>query len=338
MPVRKGCFSNAWGVHAEPAVGDWMIAEADGKKRMCQVLSLEKGEPKVVLEYGRWREDLRSETWVDREDVIAVLGDDPPEDVGMAGVRTFRYRKSYKTALGRLHLLKESDKDELKALKRAFRKTSETMERLELTGLFPVEWHLARNTGKPVGECRVRKDDMDLIRLMPREDMDLGFADILVHEIFHSVWSRALDDDFRARWIEAYHDKMDVSILDDGTMEAALDGMLAAGPKWKPEDDDLADALADGRDHLKRKHRIGPKDIAALLDAGRGDLVRSMWPESGHSARRRPSVSDYADVKAEEFFCEAFRIRLTIGQTPKSLERLARSTEAFIRGFEKEAA
>ncbi|MGL5013403.1 MAG: hypothetical protein ACRC6V_03810 [Bacteroidales bacterium] len=315
---------------------DYVIIEHSGKKHLGLVLT--KG--KVLLEKGVEDDETSKTADITPENVIAVLGKEPP--VGKVfGVHIEPYVRTIDIPnWGDVRIYRKSlKKDERILLKKAFAEAHKVLDKNKAFSFTKFLSHveLRSTVGKYAGKYKKNRskseiDPVDVITInnVPMTDKTY-LVYVLLHEASHGIWFRQVPKDIQARWLKLYAKRMIVQAVTDKQIQALIEavneyeGSLNDYMKEMADEDDsiiLKEVIA----HIKKVHKLDRFDLDILYDSGNRSTLSALWPVATDIAKPKFEPSVYALTNPKEFFAESMAYYLTGTKLPKDLMKACKKT------------
>jgi hypothetical protein len=164
------------------------------------------------------------------------------------------------------------------------------------------------------------------------ETYDHNLEYYIYHEIAHAVWYNNVSDEFKARWVKAYHDNISQNKVNDNKLTVMRQDLVKAGSiaSYRSDiDEEDKEILKKILQYVKQNHRLAAKHINILIATG--DSLVDIWPEySIEIPMQNVLVTDYSNKSVEELFAESFAFYFVEGEVelPKKLKKLMKATIA----------
>ena len=276
------------------------------------------------------RYDLKTEDWFTDQtpmvNVVANLGKHP--NSGKAyNVEIQTVHRMEETNLGRLYCYEDVDDIIVEDVKKACEKCYLAARDLYLDNLIPVVIHLKnfpKGTKKRPGRGTIqyRKNaTTDLITLygdFNKFKDEYGGHDMwchfLFHELAHMVEKYTFDDEMRARWINLYHNYVEVKEIEEATVLKLQQDWIDSGSLESDmyEEDEVA-AVKEIYKYISSYHKLKRADLTVLHttnnEEGNTELADLIWPSKVDLMNQQMVVTGYAKKSWKEFLCEAFAVQ-----------------------------
>ena len=290
--------------------------------------------------------------------ILANLGPDPVPGNVYGTDLTARYMGRKKIdADVTLHIFTKPSRENLESLLSGFRNVvRKRLEKLKLTGLLNenVVYELRPKNGKGVGYFYTSNnpDKPHRIVYCPEALKHYTAPHLIAHEFGHLIeWKLREYRSLWAAWqvIHAHTVYPDYVTAEDTTHlltsciavrdEHAKADVPAKGATptiraWRAslEDDDRPKAAAVLR-WLNQHRRVRPHDLETLLNLGKDDLIKKLWPseriETKHSIK--PLLTEYATESMSETFAEALALSFCGKKLPDTVQKLLDKTLTTLR-------
>jgi hypothetical protein len=325
--------------------GDYLICKrSDNPKKnfLVQVSNIKDKEIDCLIEKDRHLEE--EEMTIYPHHILINLGPRPhPELKTIAGVDVRDvYRKTINHDIwGPIHFLSRPERDSIDVLKKSLDKTGDRLCKMGFHRLFNFFCVEVRSPRKDVGMYRHKHGPKKINRLQlflsSEHEKEMNY--ILYHEFGHALRFNVLTE---PRVYSSWIGKFNTSIQVDSIASAEFTRLMKMFIKADVDKcSEFYSSLQEEREKLVFKqairliqkiHRVGPREIDALLSAGKADVVEDLWPEKDVDKNElNPIVSEYACKNPEELFAEAFSFSLVGKKLPKSVGKLLDKTLSYAK-------
>jgi hypothetical protein len=223
----------------------------------------------------------------------------------------------------------DSEKDNLL---KTFDVCHRKLKKRGLFGFGPIEIEIRPAKGRWAGTYKYRPSDetVDQILFKPESLVD-NLRPLLFHECAHGIWFRMMNARYRAKWVNLYHETVEMSKV--STKEVERMGRQFNKAKCTVaeyrndlgEDEKSLMLFDECIDWINRVHQLDSKSLNTIIEADY-DILH-LWPtEPLTLSDLEEVVTEYAKVKPEELFAEAFRVFMSKEPLPKNIRRLMERT------------
>ena len=303
------------------SVGDYVILD-QAKKQLAKVVHAEKPF-KAILESAR---DSDSDRVLPVEfklsEVLANLGKSPRSG-SVHGVKIEPlYRKVDSKFFSSVHLYQDMTDTRYEAFRSEMITFIKTLKAKRLTGV-QVELHVRPVSGKYAGYYKYRHNhDFDILCVKPNEALD-GLQYVFAHEYGHGIHYRMLPRHLWLKWINAYHDHVIVTSIDEAELSDIredIEGARSVTEYLKDCTEDTKPVIRACLKYISQVHGLSKHHLEHLLHAD--ESLSSIWPSLIDLSNKNMVVSEYAEKSPEEFFAECFAFHFLGRTLPKSLKSL----------------
>lgn len=318
--------------------GDYIVVQqGEWKKTLALVMHHERSGGYIACRINRRFRGMEHEPHltVDEDDVLAVLGKRPHSGIVYGVLAEPLLRSESVEPWGQVHWFRELEPDDRYVFDESLNIAHDILAEANLTTTLPLDIEVRSPRGQYAGVYYYNEKEGDSIEFRPREfeSADL-MAELIVHEMGHSVWFRLLNSAIHAKWIGLYTGTMRLYKTTPKQIERMFHYLVQDGNVNQCKSNlpsDKVDLFVGCMEHLKRLKGLEPKHVNKLLATGRESLekLRLLWPRTAidvlSTANEEDGITDYAKKNVEEFFAETFRVRLVHGRG-----RLPSKVDAFL--------
>lgn len=307
---------------------DYLIVRAGNKNRLARVL--EVGDEDVVVKVFEGEKTVELD--LPMKDVYANLGVSPK--VGKVyGTNVEPKRRAFNMDFwGEVVLYVKYDKKQQDKLITLLTKTADKLLDKNLPEPNIIV-HIKERTGKMAGCYKHTKGEApDILDARPEHDIISGFDYVVSHEYAHGIWFNHITPKTRLRWIQLYHDYVQLSHVKSKDLEEILNAIVelgTVGAFLKDADPQDKIIVRSALRHVSTVHGISPQHFGLLLNMG--EAVDHLWPKSLELGEKKLFVSDYARKSPEELFAESFAFWFTGHKLPKDAQSLLDRTLANLK-------
>lgn len=310
---------------------DYIIATYEGIKPRLILVANSKHR-KGYLEQGANPEARETTITYASDSVIAVLG--PKPKFGNAfGVKIEPYLRSIESKRwGTLHLFRELEPNEWKALKLGLKKAYISIKKaIPDVKVFPFDIEIRNKKGKYAGmyvPARNKGEDKqrDKLILCPEVLSDFQFNKyVILHEFAHAVWNRQVPDFIKTKWLRLYSKRLILTKVKKDQLESLrtsiseYNGNISDYLKEMASEDDVV-LIKEVMKYLHTKRHLDKHDIHLLI-ANDQDLLVQNWPSLAELTETKHDVSEYAGKDVRELFAESVAFHLTGKTLPKDITK-----------------
>ena len=230
----------------------------------------------------------------------------------------------------RLHqFLTPEQKEELQ---KTLAETTSKLKTLGL-GILRCELEIRQPSGKYAGFYKFRaKAETDILCIKPEENLE-NFQYMLCHEAAHGMWNRMLTAKTRIKWIQLYHEYIQLQEVAEGELQSILEGIVAATSvrDYLKEDENVENIpiVKDALRHIQRVHGLGKHHLELALNGG--EDISAYWPTALELSTKEEAVSEYSTKSPEEFFAETFSFHACGRKLPKKVQSLLDTTMSRLK-------
>lgn len=181
--------------------------------------------------------------------------------------------------------------------------------------------------GRMLGCYKYHKGkERDTLVVRPNDALD-NMMYVFAHEYAHGIHYRNVPKSIWVKWIQAYHEFVTITNIDQSELDQILDEVHAAQSikdYLKEATDDTKLVVLQALRYISQVHALGRHHIEFMLNAG--ESIENLWPLSLDLTQKELAISDYARKNVEEFFAESFAFNFVGRALPKKIEVLLDKT------------
>lgn len=290
----------------------------------------------VIDDKGRAQKETQETLRFSMEDVVANLG--PTPELGNAyKVKVEPFETSFHMKpWGDVFIFRKISEGELKVLRRGLQEVGEWIVKNKLDQFLPLEIHVRPSKGKYAGFYHSPRgaDAVPIITLQPKVMENMRY--VLMHEYGHHIWFNMFPPSLKARWIQIYHDSINLSPVKDEKIASLLNDFRQTNERdlraFRSELEDDEVALFDEiMGYIYNYHMLSQKHLQLLINEGYS--LEPYWPSNALELQdMRVLVSEYAQKSPEELWPEALAFCLSNLPVPETLKTEVQLALRIARG------
>jgi len=314
--------------------GDYVICRSEDRKNKNYMIKVYGVSGKNI--HGVVEKDIhlkRVKVTIKRKNILLNLGTEPKPGV-LYGVdaRDIFLKTITHDPWGDIHLLTKLTQPVLSSLKKALDKTAVRLDKMGFDGIYDkVCFEIRSPRGKYAGMYKHGgKDVPNRLQLFLKEDFASQMNYVIYHEAGHAIrYNYIKNPRVRSQWVKLYNTSVLVKPVEERSFRKVLKRVLESGAESmnefiaSQEKERIQKVTRTAMRYIRQVHRIQPKDVSALLQAGKHEILEYLWPKMDIDVNDlKPMISEYSTKNVEELFAESFAFYMTKKKIPGDVEKL----------------
>lgn len=312
--------------------GDFLLVAVEAKKFLARAKKVKNSSVLVELNGKHLADESTkrgSTIKIDPGNIMLNFGKTVPEGKTVLGVRLEPwYRAVHIKRWGRMHVMRFSSEEDVNKVVDAFTRCMKWIRKSGLDHKLPIDIEFLPGrpgimAGKYIHDSKAERDTMQLFM----DDLiDLEF--LINHETGHHLWIHFLDDEWRLKWVTAYHNSVQIENVEPTKIKNLRKDLVTAG-NVKDFNKTLEDAdkpiFKEILRQIRQVHHLNSEHIQIMLN--QQDDLRAIWPKRDLDISDVGMfVSKYARKSPEEMFCESLAHYLADREMHKTIRKLIKQT------------